>query len=699
MELSHIHTLNLSHNNITILDNSIYNTILPNLTTLDISFNLIDTIINEFPKKLKILKLQRNNINKISYNILLQCTQLEYLDISHNNIRSMNHISLPVNKLEYLDISYNQLINGDMNLRMISLCNKLITIIINPNPFIKTNVNYKVRIMSLLPNVSVIDSHIVHKKKSKTTNDIKHLSTIIIGKDNIYKSFSIEQSNKLKLKKKLKKDTDKKMNRDKQSEMDAKRVMEYQQKIFNKQQQQLEMCAYFENQSKSTNKSLTPGELEKLTLRLTKPLKRSQTLDHSYLNSDSIYDNNPTSSYVRNSRSKSISPPRNFIRRGYDGPISQDDTNSSFISKSTYVNEIYRNNNNNHRMNSYNDISNVDDVMMQSDIQYGNITHLQHDDINSLYSNNNTFVNVTSSIDPRETYVEPINIYDRPSVDFMLHMPISHQKEYDSKSVMSTNDVSSRMDGIKSRLLLNSVNIQNSNNNINSKNNHNVSLTVSPSHFFDELSDDDEKSSTTITTPQIALTTSDKINVDLKPSAEAVVDVDKLLSFPTINISPVKMDQDINGEGSSHSDELFEEENKIGIFTEIEEEVKVNHEVNTSNEVKKDMDTKEVLMDENGLHDDVEDSVAKRMELFRARLNSKSNNQSVKLAQSVLNYSNASLSEGSVDMSKYNESDDGDSSSAENSPVKNRSITTITISEGISEKEALKDRLRAKMAK
>jgi len=154
-----VHTLVLSHNLIsTVLTASFVS--FTGLSHLDLSFNKITEIHGEFPPTLKVLKLSRNKISKIKG--LLLCHSLREIDLSHNCIRSV--VGLPA-ELERIDISDNN-IDGELNLRMLSLSPKISALAIDNNPIVDRMKNYRARLMSLLPCLNEIN-HVVLPRPRK----------------------------------------------------------------------------------------------------------------------------------------------------------------------------------------------------------------------------------------------------------------------------------------------------------------------------------------------------------------------------------------------------------------------------------------------------------------------------------------------------------------------------------------------------
>ena len=149
--LHNVKRLVFSHNNVVTLQ-AAQLTQFSYLLHLDLSFNSIEKIEGEFPPQLEVLKLKRNNISALSG--LLLCTSMRVLDLSHNKIRHID--GLPIS-LESLDLDYN-FIAGEMNLRILSLCQEITSISIEGNPVMgRLQKNCKARLLSLLPKLREVN--------------------------------------------------------------------------------------------------------------------------------------------------------------------------------------------------------------------------------------------------------------------------------------------------------------------------------------------------------------------------------------------------------------------------------------------------------------------------------------------------------------------------------------------------------------
>jgi hypothetical protein len=152
-----IHTIVFSHNKLSTLH---FDKLLPftSLTHLDLSFNHIQIFPTHlFTTHLVSLKLNRNSLKSLENFIL--CQSLLELSVAHNEISSTE--GLPKN-LQKLDLSYN-FIDGDLNLRLLSLCSKLISLNLEQNPVISRLKHWRGRLFSLLPKLEEINHELVPK--------------------------------------------------------------------------------------------------------------------------------------------------------------------------------------------------------------------------------------------------------------------------------------------------------------------------------------------------------------------------------------------------------------------------------------------------------------------------------------------------------------------------------------------------------
>ena len=157
--LHNVKRLVMTHNNITTLK-TVQLRPLSNLLHLDLSFNSIECIEGEFPSQLEVLKLQRNQLRKVSG--LLLCPSLRVLDLSHNKIKNID--GLPTS-LECLDLGYN-LIAGEVNLRILSLCQQITSISIDGNPVMdRLQKTCKARLLSLLPKLREVNHTVLPRAR------------------------------------------------------------------------------------------------------------------------------------------------------------------------------------------------------------------------------------------------------------------------------------------------------------------------------------------------------------------------------------------------------------------------------------------------------------------------------------------------------------------------------------------------------
>ena len=167
--LSFVHTVVLSHNELTALDCSALGSLF-NLTSLDLSYNKISKIVGPLPSKLASLKLHRNCIRKVD-KAISECSTLRELDLSHNELRSI--FGLPTD-LESLDISHN-FISGELNLRMLSFTPKLTSVAVDGNPVLSKIKNCNAHLLTLIPKLEVINYQTLprlgqYRKKSKPSS-------------------------------------------------------------------------------------------------------------------------------------------------------------------------------------------------------------------------------------------------------------------------------------------------------------------------------------------------------------------------------------------------------------------------------------------------------------------------------------------------------------------------------------------------
>eukprot|EP01041_Mallomonas_annulata_P000102 gene102-144_t len=141
------------------------------LCSLDLSHNQITSISAKFPKTLKRLDLSYNRLKRISS--IVTCAQLEHLNISHNLLKQVE--DLPYGLL-HLDVSHNFLAS-DLSLRLLSLCPALTSLSIIGNPVVESHKNYRVRLISLLPALEILNDAVLPKAALNVKADL-HRSQI-----------------------------------------------------------------------------------------------------------------------------------------------------------------------------------------------------------------------------------------------------------------------------------------------------------------------------------------------------------------------------------------------------------------------------------------------------------------------------------------------------------------------------------------
>lgn len=103
-------TLNMSHNELTKLPEG---NLPKHLKFLDFSYNKASgEIPNSLFRELSMVReiyLGHNKIKSLPYNAFVGCTQLRYLDLSHNEISNIDDMFSGALQLEEIDLSYNQL--------------------------------------------------------------------------------------------------------------------------------------------------------------------------------------------------------------------------------------------------------------------------------------------------------------------------------------------------------------------------------------------------------------------------------------------------------------------------------------------------------------------------------------------------------------------------------------------------------------
>jgi hypothetical protein len=297
-----VHSIILSHNHIATILNFDKLSQFSSLTSLDLSFNKIQTIQRSFPPILVILKLNHNQLESLPG--LLLCSSLRELHVSHNKIKIVD--GLPGN-LKKLDLSYN-LIDGDLNLRMLGLCPHLTSINVDQNPVVYRHKSWRPRLLSLLPKLEEINHEIIPRvrKVISKTGDSRgqrrgggvlgrgqggggdHLGSLLPDESSIYSQsiaslkssfpasaaatrFSSHRS--LSPKKRI--PSPSKVKQSEQQAHDEQRYREYESLRKSREKLEKEMDTTLRSMSKSIHKKPLPEEhLMKLSLRLNswKPL-------------------------------------------------------------------------------------------------------------------------------------------------------------------------------------------------------------------------------------------------------------------------------------------------------------------------------------------------------------------------------------------------------------------------------------------
>jgi Leucine-rich repeat (LRR) protein len=266
-----IHTIILSHNKISTLQ---FDKIasFTSLKHLDLSFNLIPSVTPHlFPTHHHLLTLKLNRNHLKSLDGLLLCQSLIELNVAHNEISSTE--GLP-NNLQKLDLSYN-LIDGDLNLRMLSLCTKLVSLNIDQNPVIYRYRHWRGRLFSLLPKLEEINHEIVPKirkgivtssmtkgrgRNGKEAMSMKS-STQRYSSPNRYRSSSISPK-KFSL-------SPQKMKKSEQEAHDLQRYKEYESLRKSREKLEKDKNNLLQSMSKSVHKKPLPEQhLLDLSLRL-----------------------------------------------------------------------------------------------------------------------------------------------------------------------------------------------------------------------------------------------------------------------------------------------------------------------------------------------------------------------------------------------------------------------------------------------
>lgn len=263
------------------------------LISLDLSFNQIEKVIDPFPTQLETLKLNRNKLRSIQG--LLLCQSLTELNISHNQIKTIDGLPKTLKKL---DISYNY-IDGDINLRMLGLCPNIISINIDQNPVVYHLKNWRARLFSLLPKLEEINNEVLPKVRKQQIS-----TKVVLSRDfyyqqnqynqqnqqnngnNIYSRYSNQDVNKsiTKInrspvrnrsispnKSNISPTRGKKMKKSDQVASDEQRYKEYEQLRKSREKLEKEMNETLLSLSRSVHKKPLPAKhLEDLSLRLNK---------------------------------------------------------------------------------------------------------------------------------------------------------------------------------------------------------------------------------------------------------------------------------------------------------------------------------------------------------------------------------------------------------------------------------------------
>lgn len=239
-KLKYLHTINLSNNYINEIDTSILNSLaLPRLKTLDLSSNTIAKISGKgFPATLQSLNLSQNKLKKISG--LGMCLKLTELNAANNRIKIVD--GLPPS-LHALNLA-NNLIEGDFNLRILSICTHLSSVHLVGNPIAKESSKCRIRMLSLLPELREYDGAIIPKprKVELPSEEWQHRRKEEVAVDRKAQQLADEQRSRLYL---------------------------YQMQWREKHRRSM-LTAYETMAKRSNKKKLSAEELERLTSRLCK---------------------------------------------------------------------------------------------------------------------------------------------------------------------------------------------------------------------------------------------------------------------------------------------------------------------------------------------------------------------------------------------------------------------------------------------
>ena len=156
--LQNIQTLILRENHLTVIQSQSLQS-LSNLIELDLSRNRITKIVGNLPSTLTRLDLSYNKLQTIQGTML--CLNLQHLNISNNILKQTD--DLPFN-LSKLDLSGN-ILKEDIDLRLIALCANLQSLWIEGNPVVEILPNWRVRLISLLPNLIELDGKSLPKTR------------------------------------------------------------------------------------------------------------------------------------------------------------------------------------------------------------------------------------------------------------------------------------------------------------------------------------------------------------------------------------------------------------------------------------------------------------------------------------------------------------------------------------------------------